>query len=160
VHPTQNRGEHPDEAERNDERAVARRRGPALGKTERVMTCDEFRAQLHDYFHGSLAAERRVEIDRHASQCGPCGELMRIAKEISCKDFVAFLDRYLDGELEAERKAVFERHLAICPDCTAYLDSYRKTMSLSAQALRGSAAGPPAMPDELVRAILAARRAH
>ncbi len=119
------------------------------------MSCDDYPARLHDYFHGSLPPDQAAELEAHAAGCGPCGELLRIARELSCRDFVSFLNEYVDGELAPERRAVFERHLAICADCTAYLDSYRKTMSLSA--LAGSALVPPKIPEALLRAILDAR---
>ncbi|NOT29948.1 MAG: zf-HC2 domain-containing protein [Planctomycetes bacterium] len=122
------------------------------------MTCDDYRSQLHDYFHGSLEPGPQAEVDRHAAECVPCGELMRLAREISCRDFVGFLNEYIDGELAPERRAIFERHLAICSDCTAYLDSYRKTMSLSVAALRDAAPVPAKIPEGLLRAILAARK--
>jgi anti-sigma factor RsiW len=122
------------------------------------VNCDGFKAALHDYFHGSLDAPRVAEVDRHAATCSACGGLMRLAKEISCRDFVTFLDQYVDGELSPERRAVFERHLTICPDCTAYVDSYKKTMRLAASALRDGPLLPEGVPDELVKAILAARK--
>lgn len=122
------------------------------------MNCRSFQAGLHDYFHGSSTPDQKVEIDQHASQCGPCGELMRVAREISCRDFVTFLDQYIDDLLPPDRKAVFERHLAICPDCTAYIDSYRKAIRLSRQALRDGDLVPPDVPEGLLKAILAARQ--
>ncbi len=121
------------------------------------MSCDDSRARLHDYFHGSLPPEQAAALEAHAAACGPCGELLRTARELSCRDFVTFLNEYVDGELAPERRAVFERHLAICGDCTAYVDSYRKTMNLSVSALAGSAPVPPKIPEALLRAILDAR---
>jgi anti-sigma factor RsiW len=121
------------------------------------MDCDGFKRDLHSYFEQSLSAARAAEIERHAAACGPCGELMHTALELSCRDFVAFLNDYIDGELAPERQRVFDRHVSICPDCTAYLDSYRKTMSLSVLALR-SAPVPEKVPEDLIRAILDARR--
>ena len=119
------------------------------------MNCTGFQSKLHDYFFKSLAPEDVAAVDAHADGCAACGDLMRLAREISCREFVAFLNRYIEGELAPERRAVFERHLAICSDCTAYLDSYRKTMALSVQALRAEpAAAPAALPPALLRAIL------
>ncbi len=122
------------------------------------MNCDDYKSRLHDYFHDSLAPGPKGEVDRHALACGPCGELMRLARELSCKDFVSFLNQYIDDELAPERRAVFERHLTICADCTAYIDSYRKTMSLSVSALRDAVPVPPHIPEALLRAILDARK--
>jgi len=122
------------------------------------LDCDEYKARLHAYFMDALEPDEVARIDRHAASCGPCGDLMRLAREISCKEFVEFLNEYIDGELDAGRRAVFDRHLGICPDCTAYLDSYKKTMSLSVAALREAGLAPAKIPDDLLRAILAARR--
>jgi anti-sigma factor RsiW len=122
------------------------------------MDCDQYRARLHAYFHGSLVPADAGAVDGHAASCEPCGALMRVAREISCREFVAFLDAWFADELEPERRAIFERHLAICADCTAYLDSYRKTMELSVLALRGAPPVPARIPEALVRAILEARK--
>lgn len=123
------------------------------------MNCDAFQAALHDYFYQRLAPEQAQAINRHALECAPCGELIKTCREISCKELIEFLNDYLDGELPPERRAVFERHLAICQDCTAYLDSYEKTMQLSVMALRGGVpAVPEQVPEGLLRAILAARK--
>jgi anti-sigma factor RsiW len=122
------------------------------------MNCDEFKARLHDYFHGSLDAQRATQVDRHAETCSACGALMKLAKEISCRDFVTFLNQYVDGELSPERRAVFDRHLAICPDCTAYIDSYRKTMRLASLSMRNTHVLPEGVPEDLVKAIVAARK--
>jgi anti-sigma factor RsiW len=121
------------------------------------VNCDGFKAGLNGYFHGPCSDEARLEIERHAAQCKACGDLMRLCREISCREFVEFLDQYLANELAPDRRAVFERHLTICTDCTAYVDSYRKTMRLSREALQGSLL-PLDVPEDLVRAILAARR--
>jgi anti-sigma factor RsiW len=81
---------------------------------------------------------------------------MRICDELSCQELVAFLDAYLAGELPPARREVFDWHLAVCTDCRNYLDSYRRTIELGREALRGS--GEAAIPTELIQAILAARR--
>ncbi|MEQ8763112.1 MAG: zf-HC2 domain-containing protein [Planctomycetota bacterium] len=124
------------------------------------MNCDDFRAHLHEYFAEELPALEAVGIDEHAAHCQACGSLMSLARELSCRQLVEFLHQYLDGELGEEEMAVFDRHLAICPDCTAYLDSYRKTMKLSAAALLSGRVTQPAepLPEGLVRAILEASR--
>jgi len=119
------------------------------------VNCAGFQSKLHDYFFLSLGPEDVAAVDAHADGCASCGDLMRLAREISCREFVAFLNQYIEGELAPERRAVFERHLAICSDCTAYLDSYRKTMALSVQALQDE---PAALPPALLRAILDARK--
>lgn len=75
---------------------------------------------------------------------------------MTCKDVTDFLMRYLDGELTPAEAAAFDAHLAICTQCIDYIESYRDVVRLSGESAR---VDPPAeMPEELVRAILDARR--
>jgi anti-sigma factor RsiW len=62
---------------------------------------------------------------------------------------------YLNGEMDQTTRALFEEHLADCPDCVAYLQSYEMTVRF-AHAERDTKLSEP--PEELVRAILAARK--
>jgi anti-sigma factor RsiW len=78
---------------------------------------------------------------------------------MNCREFTEFLHEYLFGELVAEERAEFDRHLAECPWCTAYLDSYKKTIQLEKHAFSTSEDAPPPAdaPEELIQAILRAR---
>ena len=77
---------------------------------------------------------------------------------LSCREFIDFLMAYLSGELPGGQRAVFEEHLAECPDCTTYLRTYQQTVRIE-QLVCDCPEEPPAdAPEELVRAILAARR--
>ena len=79
---------------------------------------------------------------------------------MTCREFVDFLMSYIDEELEADPRRVFEEHLHLCPPCGVYLDTYRDTIRLGKLACTDEAAGvPDDAPDELIRAILAAREA-
>lgn len=81
------------------------------------------------------------------------------AQELTCREFAAFLMAYDDGELRPSERAAFDAHLSECPDCVTYLKSYRATVALGKQAFAdedGDAEGH--VPEELVQAILAARR--
>lgn len=123
------------------------------------MNCDGFKNALHAYFMGDLPLDQRDEIDRHHQECEACGHLMKLAREMTCKDFVEFLNDYVDDELSAERRAMFERHLSICPDCTAYLQSYRATMTRSVWSMgRSVDRVGDELPPELLQAILEARQ--
>jgi anti-sigma factor RsiW len=76
---------------------------------------------------------------------------------LTCREFVEFLMAYLSNELPAGQRAVFDKHLGDCPDCTAYLRSYEQTVRLEKLAC-GCGDPPPAdAPEDLIRAILAAR---
>jgi anti-sigma factor RsiW len=77
---------------------------------------------------------------------------------VTCKDFVGFVMAYLDGELAADERGRFDAHLVVCPDCVRYLDQYRDTVA-AVQLDAGCDDELPAdVPDELVRAIAAARK--
>ncbi len=77
---------------------------------------------------------------------------------MTCREFVDFLMAYLEGELEPGRRAEFESHLAACPRCRTYLDTYRETVDLLETLCGDGPEGP--VPEVLVRAVLAARRAR
>lgn len=125
--------------------------------TENAMSCDDFKACLHDYFRGELAAELVRRADAHAARCEDCGALMAWAKELSCQEFTEFLNEYVDNELAPERRQVFDHHLELCQDCRNYLQSYRATMKQSILALGSKLevlAKP--VPEDLIRAVLQA----
>lgn len=79
---------------------------------------------------------------------------------LSCREFMDVLLAYLDDELGARERRLFEEHIDACPPCLDYLDSYRRTVALSGEAWTGCDADegvPEEVPEELVRAVLAAR---
>ena len=75
---------------------------------------------------------------------------------MTCRDAAEFLVDYIDGDLPPLVHRQFEEHLMECPDCVAYLRAYRDTIRLTAAA--GDEDLMPAMPEELVRAIVSAAR--
>jgi anti-sigma factor RsiW len=78
---------------------------------------------------------------------------------MTCREVIEFLAEYLAGELPPEQHKVFTEHLDACPECVAYLESYEETVRLGKAAL--SEPEDPVsddVPEELVQAILAARR--
>jgi anti-sigma factor RsiW len=78
---------------------------------------------------------------------------------LTCKQLLDFLDDYVAEDLAPDARREFDRHLALCPPCVAYLEGYRETIRLGRASLEASDAPAPAdVPDELVRAILTARR--
>ena len=77
---------------------------------------------------------------------------------MTCHEFIDFLDDYLDGSLSLDQRTRFDEHLAECPDCQSYLESYQRTIRLGKAALAdGDEPVAPDVPEDLVRAILAAR---
>ena len=78
---------------------------------------------------------------------------------MTCQELVAFLMDYVDGRLSPPERTCFEEHLGECPDCVAYLATYRQAIRLGKEVCAADDAALPAdVPEELVRAILAARR--
>ena len=78
---------------------------------------------------------------------------------MTCREFADFLADYLAGDLRPETHAAFERHLSLCVNCVRYLDQYRQTIVLGRRAFEDATAPiPEEVPDDLVRAIIAARR--
>jgi anti-sigma factor RsiW len=73
---------------------------------------------------------------------------------IPCSEVLEFLWAYVSGELPPERAYEFDRHLSVCPSCVAYLNSYRKTVELSRESFQEE----EELPEELIQAVLAARR--
>ena len=78
---------------------------------------------------------------------------------MNCHEFVEFVMEYLDGNLREEEQRVFEGHIGACGPCLTYLDTYRETVRLGRSVCGPNDALPPDVPEELVQAILAARRA-
>jgi anti-sigma factor RsiW len=77
---------------------------------------------------------------------------------VTCREFADFMADYLSGDLAIDLLGQFERHLSLCSNCRAYLTSYEESLKLGQRAFDDQDAPlPDDVPDELVRAILAAR---
>ena len=80
---------------------------------------------------------------------------------MTCRELIDFLMDYLDGDLPEGQASAFEEHLDICPACVDYIDGYKKTIELGqAVCAEEDEALPTNIPDDLIQAILAARRAN
>jgi anti-sigma factor RsiW len=77
---------------------------------------------------------------------------------VTCKKLVAFLDDYVADALDDKTRRRFEFHLKLCRPCRRYLESYRRTIQASRQALAVDPAEQSQMPDEMVHAIVSAMR--
>ena len=78
---------------------------------------------------------------------------------MTCRQLIEFLDRYVEDTVSEDERREFDRHLAVCPACVAYVHGYRATIELARAALAGpEGAVPHSVPEELVSAVLAARR--
>jgi anti-sigma factor RsiW len=77
---------------------------------------------------------------------------------LTCRECVEFLMDYLDDGLPPDVRVIFERHLAACANCVRYLESYKTTTTICKKAFEVRDSEPlPQVPEELVKAILAAR---
>ena len=79
---------------------------------------------------------------------------------MTCREFADFIMDYISGELSSEQKTAFELHLRLCGNCTKYLTSYEEAVKLGKRAFddEDEAAASAGVPEELVKAILNARR--
>ena len=80
---------------------------------------------------------------------------------MKCREFVEFLWKYFENDLEAGERRTFDEHLARCPHCPHYLETYRRAIAMGKDAFAGAGPGSPVpaeVPEELVTAILAARK--
>jgi anti-sigma factor RsiW len=80
------------------------------------------------------------------------------ARTLTCQELIEFLADYVEGELASDERARFDAHLALCPDCVDYLHGYRESIRLGRAAFSDPAELPEDVPDELVDAILSARK--
>jgi anti-sigma factor RsiW len=79
---------------------------------------------------------------------------------LTCRELEDFVADYIDGVLPKQQRRTFELHIRLCPDCRRYLDAYKRTIALVGQTAFHELAEPvpEPVPEELVKAILAARR--
>ena len=77
---------------------------------------------------------------------------------VTCREFADFMADYLSSELPQDARQQFDGHLGLCVNCQRYLTSYRETVALGKRAFDDDDAALPAeVPEDLVKAILAAR---
>ena len=48
-----------------------------------------------------------------------------------CKQIVKLLSDYIDGECISSDRILIESHLADCPDCIAFVNTFRKSISMA-----------------------------
>ncbi len=78
---------------------------------------------------------------------------------MSCREFADFIADYLSNELPANVRVQFERHLENCTNCVKYLEGYKAAVALGKAAFDDRDEPVPAdLPNDLIKAILAARR--
>lgn len=80
---------------------------------------------------------------------------------ITCRQFEDFMIDYLEGDLPGRRVIVFELHLKICGECRDYMAAYKRAVEVAARAEETARdkVDLPTVPEDLVKAIIAARKA-
>jgi anti-sigma factor RsiW len=78
---------------------------------------------------------------------------------VTCREFADFIVDYLSGELPEGTRSQFEQHLKVCTNCVKYLAGYKATIELGRAAFDDpDAPAPEHVPEDLVQAILSAKR--
>ena len=78
---------------------------------------------------------------------------------MKCRELAEFLFDYVSGDLPDERREHFEFHLNKCGKCHQYLMQYEMTIKARKIACGDMSDELPAnIPEELVKAVLAARK--
>lgn len=78
---------------------------------------------------------------------------------MTCREFSDFIAEYLSTELPPSTLHDFREHLEMCPNCQKYLRGYEATVQLGKRAFDDEDAPlPGSVPEELVQAVLSARR--
>ena len=76
------------------------------------------------------------------------------AEPMTCREVISLLADYLEFALSPDRVAELERHLAGCEPCQAYLNTYRRTRTLTAEF--GHVDMPAEMKDRLRQFVIRA----
>ena len=76
---------------------------------------------------------------------------------MTCREFADFVMAYVDDALAPDERRRFDDHLRVCPDCVRYLRQYHDTIAATRLAAADDDV-PVDVPDDLVKAILDARR--
>jgi len=79
---------------------------------------------------------------------------------ITCREFEQFVLSYLEGDLPTRQAKRFKWHLRICRECREYLAAYQRSMEIGKAVLGAPGDSvPDEVPEDLVKAVLDARRA-
>jgi anti-sigma factor RsiW len=76
---------------------------------------------------------------------------------MKCRELAEFLMDYVSGELPPESRSHFEFHLSKCKNCHEYLVQYEVTIKAGKMACGEMSDEMGAIPEDLVKAVMAAR---
>jgi len=79
---------------------------------------------------------------------------------MKCRELAEFLMDYVGGELPEDVRVQFEVHLSRCHNCHEYLEQYQATITAGKIACEEEHVVLADVPEDLVKAILAARGAR
>jgi anti-sigma factor RsiW len=77
---------------------------------------------------------------------------------MKCRELAEFLNDYVSGELPLESRTHFEFHLSKCKNCHEYMVQYEVTIRAGKIACDEMSDEMPEIPEELIKAVLAARQ--
>jgi hypothetical protein len=72
----------------------------------------------------------------------------RIPSTKTCKQVTGLVSDYLNDKLAPAVKRDFQQHLRLCPDCVNFLNTYKKTVSVTRSI--GPEEIPPRIRDTIV----------
>lgn len=86
--------------------------------------------------------------------------MRKLPMMLTCKELDEFIVDYLENVLPERERRRFQLHIRLCGDCRRYLEAYQRTVALVGQTAFHELEEPvpERVPEELVKAILAARR--
>lgn len=72
----------------------------------------------------------------------------RIPSAKTCKQVTSLISDYLNDKLAPAVKRDFQQHLRLCPDCVSFLNTYKKSVSVTRSI--GPEEIPPRIRDNIV----------
>jgi predicted anti-sigma-YlaC factor YlaD len=76
---------------------------------------------------------------------------------MNCRELSEFLMDYCNGDLPEESRVLFEAHLNKCGNCETYFVQYKVTIKAGQMACDDKGDEIKAIPEDLIKAVLAAR---
>ena len=76
---------------------------------------------------------------------------------LTCAELDQFVVDYLDQKLSRWQRFKFHFHVLFCPKCRVFLENYKKTVEIEKRTTASRRPAIEVAPEELIRAILAAK---
>ena len=101
-------------------------------------------ATLHPPTKRRTRSQRQEQTRQKDSAIVTCREAT-----VTCKDATDLIGDYLTDNLNPEERRAFEAHLSGCRDCTAFLATYKRTISLTKSFLASQSLQAPPVDFKL-----------